>query len=189
VNWHAATRLPHRACAPRRCPTPPRWRGHRWWHGMDDDTRSCYQPVLQVDLEQAEVGVRDVQVPGLLIEAEPERVARRCTRWEGTPTMRSWAHCRAPASSARGHREGDPPLVVPEVDPTIGDARVRLADQRVKTLRYRATAPRRGTTRPHLSSAEPLSFIPVRRHPGGIREFDEVRLEPEKSTMRSSPTI
>jgi hypothetical protein len=42
---------------------------------------------------------------------------------------------------------------------------------------------------PHLGSAEPLPFVRVRQHLGGIREVDEVGLEPRKVHHAARPGV
>jgi hypothetical protein len=68
--------------------------------------------------------------------------------------------------------------------PTARRPRRRLGHRRRPCTALRvegdALGPLHLTVEPHLSSAEPLPFVRVRRHLGGIGEVDEVGLEPRE---------
>ena len=123
------------------------------------------QPALGADLEQAEVGVGDVQVPGLLIETEPERTAADVLIGEVLQRRGLGPAAELLRPTRGGRREGDPPLAVPEDDPAVGDARVRPAALRVEGDALGAL---HLAAEPHLGPTEPLPFVRVRRHLGGI---------------------
>ena len=73
------------------------------------------QPALGADLEQAKVGVGDVQVPGLLIEAEPERSAADVLVGEVLQRRGLGPAAELLRPARGGRREGDPPLTYREL--------------------------------------------------------------------------
>jgi hypothetical protein len=132
------------------------------------------QPALGADLEQAEVGVGDVEVPGAPVEADPERAAADVLVGEVVQRRRlgPTADLLGPARGRGG--EGRPPRAVPEHDPPVGDARVGPAAPPVER---HALGPLHVAAEPHLRAAEPLRGVGVPRHLVGAGEIHGVRLE------------
>jgi hypothetical protein len=135
------------------------------------------QPALGADLEQAEVGVGDVEVPGAAVEADPEGAAADVLIGEVVQRRRPGptAGLLGPARGRGG--EGRPPRAVPERDPPVGDARVGSAAPRVE----------RHALGPLHVAAEPVRGVGVPRHLVGAGEVHGVRLEAREIDHAAPP--